>query len=149
MKSFNADGCPDCGLKDADIRDDEFSCRGGLTKHIVYRAAMVGHTQKYNARVLVSHIHSWVVSGSASITVFFHRLHLDKDCKTYLGNLSEPDCPLQLDPDSQADQKGGSAGEISSYLIVAIVFGVILILGIVLVIMMVVMKYFKTKRRER
>ena len=149
MKSFNIDGCIDCGLKDADIRDDEFSCRGGLIKHIVYRAAMVGRTQKYNTRALVSQIHSWVVSGSASITVFFHRLHLDKDCKTYLANLSEPDCPLQLDPDTQDDQKGINADEMSSYLIVAIVFGVILILGIVLVIMMVVAKYLKSKRRER
>ena len=112
---------------------------------------MVGCTRQHSARALVSLLHSWVVSGSASITVFFHRMHLDKDCKTYLGNLSEPDCPLQHGPDSPADQKGDStSGEISSYLIVAIVFGVILILGIVLVIMVVVMKYFKSKtRRER
>ena len=146
MKGFNANGCPDhnCGLTVDDIRDDEFSCRGGSTKHIIYRA-VIGGTEQYNAQALVSLIHSWVASGSASITVLSHRLHLDKDCNSLLNDLNEPDCPLQTNTDSES--LGGNAGGFSSFLIGAIIFSV-LILVLILVIVVIVLKHFKSKRER-
>ena len=93
----------------------------------------------------MSFIHSWVASGSASITVLSHRLHLDKDCNTFLNNLNEPDCPLQSDTKSD---KGDNAGEFSSFLIGAIIFCV-LILVLILVIMVIIIKTLNSKRRER
>lgn len=92
---INAHVCLDCDLTEANIRDDEFSCRGGLTSSIVYRAMIVG-TDSYSAPSIVSFIQSWVASGTASITSFSSRLHLDKFCNTILDTFNEPDCPEQV-----------------------------------------------------
>jgi hypothetical protein len=146
VKSFNADWCFDCGLTVDDIEDDEFSCRGGLAQHIIYRA-IIGGNEQYNSRALVSLIHSWVVTGSASINVLSHRLHLDKDCNTLLIDLNEPDCPLQPDTESRNEEGSNNAGELSSFLIGAIIFSV-LILVLILVITIIILKIY-SKRRER
>ena len=88
--------CSTCGLTTANIWDDEFSCRGGLTSQIIYRTMVIG-TSVYSAPGLVSLLESWVASGTASITVLSSRLHLDKDCSTPLDTLSDPDCPLEVE----------------------------------------------------
>ena len=84
--------CTTCGLTAANIKDDEFSCHGGLTNFIVYRARIVG-TDTYSAPGLVSLMQSWVGSGRASIMVQSSRLHLDQTCDAYLDTLQSPDCP--------------------------------------------------------
>ena len=83
--------CPTCGLTVANIKDDEFSCRGELTTQIVYRARIVG-TDVYSAPGLVSLIQSWVGSGRASIMVQSSRLHLDSTCDAFLDTLKALDC---------------------------------------------------------
>ena len=57
---------------------------------------MVVGTKVRTAVDLVSLIHTWVASGRASIIVLSIDLHLDKDCSTFLDNLDEPVCPLQI-----------------------------------------------------
>ena len=138
VDKLNTEVCPTCTLTTADISDDEFSCRGGLTKHIVYRGEM-SSTEMYSASALVSLIQSWVASGSASITVLSYRLHLDKHCTTLLKDLSEPDCPLHADV-------GDSAGEISGLLVGAAVFTILTVVLIV-VIVIVVIRCHKWKKR--
>lgn len=96
VEEINAHVCLDCDLVEANIRKDEFSCRGGLTTSIVYRAMIVG-TDSYSAPSLVSFVQSWVASGSASLTLFSSRLHLDKFCNTTLDTFNEPDCPKQVE----------------------------------------------------
>ena len=96
VEEFNDQVCSTCGLTTANIRDDEFSCRGGLTNQIVYRAMVIG-TSVYSAPGLVSRMETWVASGTASITVLSSRLHLDKDCSTSLDTLNDPDCPLEVE----------------------------------------------------
>ena len=96
VEEFNDQVCSTCGLTTANIRDDEFSCRGGLTNQIVYRAMIIG-TSVYSAPGLISLMESWVSTGTASITVLSSRLHLDEDCSTPLDTLNEPDCPLEED----------------------------------------------------
>ena len=83
--------CTECELEEDNIRNHEFSCRGGLTNQIVYRSMIIG-TDMYSAPALVSRIQSWVATGSASITVLSTRLHLDKSCNASLDTLAEPDC---------------------------------------------------------
>ena len=136
VDKLNTEVCPTCTLTTADISDDEFSCRGGLTKHIVYRGEISG-TEMYNASALVSLIQSWVASGSASITVLSYRLHLDKHCTTLLKDLSEPDCPLHV---------GNSAGGISGLLVGVIVF-TLLTTVLTVVIVIVVIRCCKRKKR--
>ena len=86
--------CPMCGLTTANIRDDEFSCRGGLTNQIVYRAMIIGTTTS-SPTDLVSLIQSWVMGGAAYIRVpSATRLYIDQDCNTPLDTLWDPDCPL-------------------------------------------------------
>ena len=92
--------CQMCGLTAVNIRDDEFSCRGGLTNHIIYRAMIIG-TNVYSPIALVSLLQSWVESGSASITVESQRLNLDEECSTPLDSLSDLDCPLVTKPPPQ------------------------------------------------
>ena len=96
VEEFSARVCSTCGLTTANIRDDEFSCRGGLINQIVYRAMIIG-TSVYSAPGLVSLMESWVASGTASITVLSSRLRLDKDCSTPLDTLNDPDCPLEVE----------------------------------------------------
>ena len=85
--------CTTChGLTAANIKDDKFSCRGGLTNFIVYRARIVG-TDTYSAPGLVSLMQSWVGSGRASVIVQSSHLHLDQTCDAYLDTLQSPDCP--------------------------------------------------------
>ena len=84
--------CTTCDLTAVNIKDDEFSCRGGLTNFIVYRARIVG-TDTYSAPGLVSLMQSWVGSSRASIMVQSSHLHLDPTCDTYLDTLQSPDCP--------------------------------------------------------
>ena len=86
--------CPRCGITTANIRDDEFSCRGGLTNQIVYRAMIIGTTTS-SPTDLVSLIQSWVMGGAAYIRVpSGTRLYIDQDCNTPLDTLWDPDCPL-------------------------------------------------------
>ena len=86
--------CPRCGLTTANIRDDEFSCRGGLTNQIVYRTMIIGTTAS-SPTDLVSLIQSWVRGGAANIRVSpGTRLYIDRDCDTPLDTLWDPDCPL-------------------------------------------------------
>ena len=85
--------CPGCHLTRSNIRDDEFSCRGGLTDRIVYRAMIIG-TTVYSPRDLLSLIQSWVRSGNASIHILSTRLYIDQDCDTSLDTLGDSDCSL-------------------------------------------------------
>ena len=86
--------CPRCRLTTANIREDEFSCRGGLTNQIVYRAMIIG-TATSSPMDLVSLIQSWVRGGAASIRVSSGTLlYIDRDCNTALDTLWDPDCPL-------------------------------------------------------
>ena len=89
--------CPRCRLTTANIREDEFSCRGGLTNQIVYRAMIIG-TTAYGPTDLVSLIQSWVKSGTASIFVRStrQRFYIDRDCDAPLDTLGDPDCPLSV-----------------------------------------------------
>ena len=139
--------CPGCGPNVANIKDDEFSCHGGLTKQIIYRARMVG-TDTYSAPGLVSLMQSWVGSGRASIMVQSSRLHLDPTCGTSLDTLQSSVCPLGEQPlltspsigftqmtsspgsDSEsAAQAGAIAGSISAVVVVILaIFSALLIL---------------------
>ena len=90
--------CPACNLTVANIKNNEFSCRGGLTKYIIYRARMVG-TDVYSALGLVSLMQTWVSTGTASISVrSSSRLHLDASCPTSLDTLRSADCPMVSPP---------------------------------------------------
>ena len=160
--------CSTCGLTTANIRNDEFSCRGGLTNQIIYRAMIIG-TAVYSASGLVSLIQSWVASGTASIIVLSLRLHLDRDCSTPLDTLNDPDCSSETEITTttdasmtttkkvttskpEAETKGHSvkpivaesvgAGEISGLSVGAII--VILLLMLILLITIIVLRKFKS-----
>ena len=107
--------CPRCLLTMANIRDDEFSCRGGVTNHIVYRAMITG-TTAYSPSDLVSLLQSWVESGTASIFIpsTIQRLFIDEDCRTRLDTLWDPDCPPPVVPTTQ--EKPTTAAETTTYI---------------------------------
>ena len=153
--------CPRCRFTPGNIKDDEFSCRGGLTKQIVYRARIVG-TDVYSAPDLVSLMQSWVGSGRASVMVQSSRLHLDPTCTTLLDSLKSPDCegegnptpkPQSTDssaaskpkPDSnpQIGSSGASLGEIGGIA----VGGVIIALLAILIVLIVVVVMWKMKSK--
>ena len=123
--------CPTCGLTIANIKDDKFSCHGGLTKQIIYRARIVG-TDVYSAPGLVSLMQSWVGGGRASVMVQSSRLQLDPTCDASLDTLQSPDCPVGewsmltsppslerfTEPSGSASEAGVIAGSISAVIIV-------------------------------
>lgn len=160
VEEINSYVCPACGLTTANIKDDEFSCRGDTSNHIVYRAMIVG-TEVYSAPHLVSLIQSWVASGIASITVLSTRLHLDKDCNTYLDSFIEPDCPLEFvatsagipvttfameNKEPVVDQVNIRAGEIGGFIIGVII--IILLAVLILVIAAITIKKMNSKRTK-
>ena len=161
--------CPRCRLTTANIKEDQFSCRG-LTNHIVYRAMLVG-TGTYSAPDIVSLLQMWVASGSASISALSTRLHLDKDCDTVLDTLDDPVCPLQVVSETttttqaavsktttpKPDDKGPSSNPITGeHIRVGEVLGfvlgiaIIVLLGILIVVIIIVAaKKFKSKPNKR
>ena len=155
--------CSSCGLTIANIRDDAFSCHGGLTNCIVYQAMIIG-TDTYSAANLVSLIQSWVACGCASITVFSTVLRLDKDCNTFLDTFNEPDCPLHVEseitttvttpkpkdyfslaPSASVNQV--RSGEIGGFLIGAIIS--VLLAVLILVVVVVALRKYKFKIHKR
>ena len=150
--------CPSCGLTIANIKDDTFSCHGGLTNRIVYRAMIIG-TDTYSAPDLISLIQSWVASGSASASVFSTRLQFDKDCTTYLDTFNEPNCPLRIESqetttatkpkESVSSVSGASSrgGEIGGFLIGAII--IVLLAVLIVVIIVVALWKYKCKPFKR
>ena len=154
IQELNGRVCPSCGLTVPNIRNDEFSCHGGLTNRIVYRAMIIG-TDTYSAPSLVSLIQSWVTSGSASVTVFSTRLRLDMDCAAFLDTFNDPDCPLKIEsrqtttaPKPKENISPSSphhvgASEIVGFLIGSIV--IILLAVLLLVIAIIALKKYKFK----
>lgn len=154
--------CPSCGLTFANIKDDEFSCRGGLTNYIIYRARIVGNDM-YSAPGLVSVVQTWVATGTASISVqSTSRLHLDPTCPTSLDTLRSPDCPMAPDiktteekkpevttskPDKgrsgQSAAAAASAGEVGGIIIGALI--VILLVVLIVVVSIFMMRRWKSK----
>ena len=150
--------CPICGLTVANIKDDEFSCREGLTRQIVYRARIVG-TDTYSGPGLVSLMQSWVGSGKASIMVQSSRLHLDPTCDAYLNTLQSSDCPpreqsLLTSPsleftemtilsghDSESAEAGVIAGSISAVVVVTLA-----IISVLLILVVLTMKMLNSKQ---
>ena len=162
--------CPQCRLTTANIKEDQFSCRG-LTNHIVYRAMLVG-TGTNSAPDIVSLLQMWVASGSASISALSTRLHLDKDCNTVLDTLDDPVCPLQVVSEEtttttqaavskttipKPDNKGPSSNPITGeHIRVGEVLGfvlgiaIIVLLGVLIVVIIIVAaKKFKSKPNKR
>ena len=151
--------CPTCGLTIANIKDDEFSCRGGLTKKIVYRARIVG-TDTYSAPGLVSLMQSWVGSGRASIMVQSSRLHLDPTCVASLDTLQSSDCPpreqsLLTSPNfeftettSTLSGRGSESAEGDGVIVGSISAVVAIVLAIisVLLILVLIMKILNSKQ---
>ena len=150
--------CQTCDLTTANIKNDEFSCRGGLTKQIVYRARIIG-TDTYSAPGLVSLMQSWVGGGRASIMVQSSRLHLDPTCGTSLDTLKAPDCevvpPVPTDstkptkppkPEVQPFQSGSSGASVGEIGGIA-VGGVIVVLLAILIVLIVVVIMWKMKSK--
>ena len=135
--------CPRCGVTAANIKDNEFSCRGGLTKQIVYRARIVG-TDVYSAPDLVSLMQSWVNSDRASVMVQSSRLHLDPTCSTSLDSLYDTDCISSsgpVNPPTAAPAKGGvSGGEIGG-----IAVGAAIVLLLIILIVVIMLKKWRPK----
>ena len=168
--------CPSCSLSTANIRDDEFSCRGGLTNQIIYRAMIIG-TNSYSPIALVSLIQSWVNTGYASIVVETSHLFMDTDCNTLLDTLRDPDCPLRVLPPATtssvtppkitvpstkttgpntATEKPSSAvgsplraGDIGGVLVAVIIAVLVVVLLMVLVITIMKWRAFKQKSYDR
>ena len=154
--------CPSCGLTFTNIKDDEFSCRGGLTNYIIYRARIVG-TDVYSAPGLVSLMQTWISSGSASLSVqSTSRLHLDPTCRTSLDTLRSSDCPMVPEPDiktteqtkpevskpedidkGQSAAAATSAGEVGGIIVGALI--VILLVVLIVVLSIIVMRRWKPK----
>ena len=134
--------CPGCGLTVANIKDDEFSCRGGLTTQIVYRARIVG-TEVYNAPGLISLMQSWVATNRASIMVRSSRLHIDPSCGITLDTLYTTDCskgqgPVSPPTTSPITQVNG--GEIGG-----IVVGAVIVLLLIILIVVIMLKKWRPK----
>ena len=174
VEEFSAQACATCGLTAANIKNDEFSCRGGLTNQIVYRAMIIG-TDVYSAPGLVSLMESWVASGTASISALSLRLHLDSNCRTSLDTLNEPDCFLEVETTTTTDTsttttvtsdevitttpevkdqgpdvkltvaRSVRSGEIGGFVVGAII--VILLVAIIIVITAVAIRRFKSKTK--
>ena len=139
--------CPRCGVTAANIKKDEFSCRGGLTNQIVYRAMIVG-TDVSNASGLVSLIESWVASDRASIMVQSSRLHLDPTCHTELDSLFSQDCindHVTTTPSSPTKAPINISGHISVGEIAGICIGAAIVILLLLLITVIALKKWRPK----
>ena len=138
--------CPACGVTIANIKDDEFSCRHGLTTQIIYRARIVG-TETYSAQGLVSLMQTWVASDRASVMVKSSRLHLDPSCSTTLDTLYAPDCSDGQGPISPpiSPPTASPLGHINGGEIGGIAVGAVIVLLLVVLIVVIMLKKWRPK----
>ena len=145
--------CPSCRLFNRTVTDEELSCRERADQ-VVFRARIIGNSQ-YSASGLINLLQSWVMSGTASVSVNSIRYHIDPTCSTALDSLTAPDCAIfgtasapsttSLSPAvSLSSITGISGGEIGGIIIGAVI--VVLLLFFIALVAWLIYRTFRSTR---
>ena len=82
--------CPDCGITEADIDKQSFSCYPESSSFVTYRARLEG-TSETDSGHLISLIEKWVRDG-AGLIVNEVLMKVDSKCSVAIPDLSEEEC---------------------------------------------------------
>ena len=82
--------CPDCGVSEADIDKQSFSCYPESPSYVTYRARLEG-TYETESGHLISLIEQWVGDG-AGVIVNEVLMKVDPKCSVVIAGLSEEEC---------------------------------------------------------
>ena len=92
--------CPDCGVTEADIDKQSFSCYPESPSYVTYRARVEG-TYETESGHLISLIEQWVGDG-AGVIVNEVLMKVDPKCSVVISDLGEEECipvhPIVLMP---------------------------------------------------
>ena len=82
--------CPDCGVTEADIDKQSFSCYPESPSYVTYRARLEG-TYETESGHLISLIEQWIGDG-AGVIVNEVLMKVDPKCSVVISGLSEEEC---------------------------------------------------------
>ena len=82
--------CPDCGVSEADIDKQSFSCYPESPSYVTYRARLEG-TYETESGHLISLIEQWIGDG-AGVIVNEVLMKVDPKCSVVISDLGEKEC---------------------------------------------------------
>ena len=129
--------CPDCGVSEADIDKQSFSCYPESPSYVTYRARLEG-TYKTESGHLISLIEQWVGDG-AVVIVNEVLMKVDPKCSVVISGLSEEEC-IPVNEPGQDDQTQSSALPTTIGVIVVVVVLIITIGTTIIIIAVIVLR---------
>ena len=134
MEKLNA-LCPDCGVSEADIDKQSFSCYPESPSYVTYQARLEG-TYETESGHLISLIGQWVGDGSG-IIVNEVLMKVDPKCSVAISGLSEEEC---IPEPGQDDQPQSSTFPTTIGVIVVVVVLIIAIATTIIIIAVLVLR---------
>ena len=108
MEKLNA-LCPDCGVSEADIDKQSFSCYPESPSYVTYRARLEGTYETESGR-LISLIEQWVGDG-AGVIVNEVLMKVDPKCSVVISGLSEEECIPIPSPSMEVNNEPAVSGQ--------------------------------------
>ena len=136
--------CPDCGVSEADIDKQSFSCYPESPSYVTYRARLEG-TYETESGHLISLIEQWVADG-AVVIVNEVLMKVDPKCSVVISGLSEEECILNEPAVSgQDDQTQSSTLPTAIGVVVAVV---VLIITTTIIIVIIAVLVLRNRRAD-
>ena len=125
--------CPDCGVTEADIDKQSFSCYPESPSYVTYRARLEG-TYETESGHLISLIEQWVADG-AVVIVNEVLMKVDPKCSVVISSLSEEECIPVNEPGR--DDKPQSSTLPTTIGVIVVVVVLIITIGTTIIIIAV------------
>lgn len=101
--------CPDCGVSEADIDKQSFSCYPESPSYVTYRARLEG-TYEIESGHLISLIEQWIGDG-AGVIVNEVLMKVDPKCSVVISGLSEEECIPIPSPSMEVNNEPAVSGQ--------------------------------------
>ena len=145
--------CPDCGVSEADIDKQSFSCYPESPSYVTYRARLEG-TYETESGHLISLIEQWIGDG-AGVIVNEVLMKVDPKCSVVISGLSEEECIPIPSPSMEVNNEPAVSGQDdqtqSSTLtttIGVIVVVVVLIIATTIIIVIIAVLVLRNRRAD-
>ena len=136
--------CPDCGVSEADIDKQSFSCYPESPSYVTYRARLEG-TYETESGHLISLIEQWIGDG-AGIIVNEVLMKVDPKCSVVISGLSEEECIPIPSPSMEVNNEPAVSGQALPTTIGVIVVVVVLIITIGTTIIIIAVLVLRNRR---
>ena len=142
--------CPDCGVTEAIIDKQSFSCYPESPSYVTYRARLEG-TYETESGHLISLIEQWIVDG-AGVIVNEVLMKVDPKCSVVISGLSEEECIPIPSPSMEVNNGPAVSGQDQSSTlpttIGVIVVVVVLIIATTIIIVIIALLVSRNRQAD-